>query len=74
MPDLPDRLIAKSQVVYDMVYGKELSPFLRHAKKLGAAKVIDGLGMLVEQAAESFYLWRGVRPDTKDVLTLLRSK
>lgn len=73
LPDLPDSLILRSQVVYDMVYGKELSPFLQHAKQLGVAKIIDGLGMLVEQAAESFHLWTGVRPDTKDVLNMLRN-
>ena len=73
LPDLPDTLISRSNVVYDMVYGKQLSPFLHHAKKLGVEKVIGGLGMLVEQAAESFYLWRGVRPDTKDVLNMLRN-
>lgn len=74
LPDVPDSMISRARVVYDMVYGKELSPFLLHAKQLGVAEVIDGLGMLVEQAAESFYLWTGVRPDTKDVLNMLRSK
>lgn len=74
LPDLPDGLISSARVVYDMVYGKELSPFLQHANHLGVTKVIDGLGMLVEQAAESFYLWTGVRPDTKEVLHMLRNQ
>jgi shikimate dehydrogenase len=56
-----------------MMYGKGLSPFLRFAQMQGAARCSDGLGMLVEQAAESFLLWRGVRPSTRSVIDSLRS-
>jgi shikimate dehydrogenase len=59
-------------VCYDMVYGKPESGFRRWARQGGAADIHDGLGMLVEQAAESFALWRGVRPNTSPVLAALR--
>ena len=56
-----------------MMYGKGDTPFLVQARMQGAARLADGLGMLVEQAAESFFLWRGVRPDTAAVLAELRA-
>ncbi|MGB1200026.1 MAG: shikimate dehydrogenase [Cognaticolwellia aestuarii] len=62
------------QVCYDMVYGKSLTPFLQLAGEQGVEQVIDGLGMLVEQAAESFAIWRGVRPETKAVYNALREQ
>lgn len=65
-PDLNPAILNEGACCYDMVYGKELTPFLKWAEKHNA-KVADGLGMLVEQAAESFYLWRGVRPETNSV-------
>ncbi|HSC74885.1 MAG TPA: shikimate dehydrogenase [Pseudomonadales bacterium] len=71
MPDLSPAILAPHACCYDMMYGKELTPFLQWAKNHGA-QVADGLGMLVEQAAESFYLWRGVMPETKPVITLFR--
>jgi shikimate dehydrogenase len=71
MPDLSPAILAPNACCYDMMYGKELTPFLQWAQQHGAP-VADGLGMLAEQAAESFYLWRGVRPDTKAVMELLR--
>jgi shikimate dehydrogenase len=71
MPALPDKVFAPDALAYDMVYGKT-TPFMQFAQSLGAT-VADGLGMLVEQAAESFYLWRGVRPQTAPVIALLRS-
>jgi shikimate dehydrogenase len=60
------------QLAYDLVYAAEATPFMRLAEAGGAAQVVDGLGMLIEQAAESFLLWRGVRPDTKAVYAELR--
>jgi shikimate dehydrogenase len=71
-PPLPGGLYASDSMAYDMVYGRE-TPFLTAARTQGAARLADGLGMLVEQAAASFFLWRGVRPDTAPVLALLRS-
>lgn len=67
---LPPELLAPGVLAYDMVYGRD-TPFLAAARAAGA-RPRDGLGMLVEQAAESFLLWRGVRPDTRAVLTELR--
>ncbi len=71
-PPLPRGVLAGGVLAYDMVYGRE-GPFLAAARRAGA-RVCDGLGMLVEQAAESFFLWRGVRPDTAPVLAKLRSQ
>ncbi|MBL0038269.1 MAG: shikimate dehydrogenase [Nitrosomonadales bacterium] len=64
-------IFAPDALAYDMMYGKE-TPFLLFAKEQGAARLADGLGMLVEQAAESFFLWRNVRPDTAPVIAKLR--
>jgi shikimate dehydrogenase len=64
-------IFAPDALAYDMMYGKQ-SPFLLFAKEQGAARLADGLGMLVEQAAESFFLWRNVRPDTAPVIAKLR--
>ena len=72
MPALPDGLLAEGAVAYDMVYGSEPTPFMRWAQRHEAAAVCDGLGMLVEQAAEAFQVWRGWRPDTAPVLAGLR--
>jgi shikimate dehydrogenase len=71
MPELPRGLFAVGAIAYDMVYGRS-TPFLEFAKREGA-DTADGLGMLVEQAAESFYLWRGVRPATAAVISQLRA-
>lgn len=68
---LPDDIFASPALAYDMMYGRD-TPFLRFAREHGA-QIADGLGMLVEQAAEAFQLWRGVRPDTKAVLSNLRN-
>lgn len=59
-------------LAYDLVYAPAATPFIQLASRGGARKVSDGLGMLIEQAAESFYLWRGVRPDTAPVFKELR--
>jgi shikimate dehydrogenase len=68
---LPDEL-ARDALCYDMYYGDHDSPFTRWAKEHGARSAHLGFGMLVEQAAEAFYLWRGVRPETRPVIALLR--
>lgn len=60
------------RLAYDMMYGPSATPFMCKASAAGAAEVADGLGMLVEQAAEAFALWRGVRPETASVLAELR--
>ena len=72
VPPLPDRTFATATLAYDMVYGERPTPFLAAAKAHGVAHVADGLGMLIEQAAESFYLWRGVRPQTASIIAMLR--
>ena len=59
-------------LAYDMMYGKEPTVFMQAAKQLGATHIADGLGMLIEQAAEAFYLWRGVRPLTADILNTFK--
>lgn len=72
LPPLPQGVFAPGALAYDMMYGKADTPFLAFARSQGAATLADGLGMLVEQAAESFFIWRGLRPDTAPVLKLLR--
>ncbi len=69
---LPPNIFAQGALGYDMMYGHE-TPFMRFARSHGAARISDGLGMLVEQAAESFYMWRKVRPQTAPVISMLRS-
>lgn len=73
LPELPASVIGPHTWVYDMMYGREPTPFNRWALEHGAEKAFDGLGMLVEQAAESFRLWRGVMPATAPVLLELRA-
>ncbi len=73
-PPLPSGLYAAGSLAYDMMYGRGDTAFLRAARADGANRLADGLGMLVEQAAESFFGWRGVRPDTSPVLAELRRR
>lgn len=68
---IPDTVFAKGCLAYDMMYGRE-TPFMAQARRNGA-RVADGLGMLVEQAAEAFYLWRNVRPETQPVIEMVRA-
>lgn len=68
---LPPGLFAPGALAYDMVYGKGLTPFLRQAQQAGVTALADGVGMLVEQAAEAFVWWRGVRPTTAAVIRSL---
>lgn len=71
LPPLPESALSPGTLAYDMMYGRE-THFMALARARGA-QVADGLGMLVEQAAEAFFVWRGVRPDTRPVLETLRS-
>ncbi|AKH37486.1 MULTISPECIES: shikimate dehydrogenase [Nitrosomonas] len=74
LPSLPEGIFSKESLAYDMMYSQELTPFLRFAQQQGVIKLVDGIGMLVEQAAESFFLWRGIRPETKKVIEMLKNK
>jgi shikimate dehydrogenase len=69
-PKLPPSVFERAALAYEMVYGRD-TPFLAQARAAGT-RAVDGLGMLVEQAAESFFVWRGVRPQTRAVLERLR--
>jgi len=72
VPPLPAGVVGMRSFCYDMAYGREDTSFVRWAQAQGAARTAMGLGMLVEQAAESFHLWRGVRPDTASVIAALK--
>lgn len=73
MPRLPGQLLADGGACYDLSYGGAFAPFEAWAREQKARRISDGLGMLVEQAAAAFELWRGVRPDTAPVLAALRA-
>jgi len=70
-PDIPASAFSADALAYEMVYGRGLTPFLKVAKGAGVTRLADGVGMLVEQAAEAFQWWRGVRPDTAPVIASL---
>jgi shikimate dehydrogenase len=73
LPPLPDDILAPGAVTYDLMYAREPTAFVRWGQSHGASLALDGLGMLVEQAAESFYIWRTVKPDPQPVLAMLRT-
>lgn len=72
VPPLPESLFKRGGIAYDLMYGDKPTAFMEWAHSVGAEQVSDGIGMLVEQAAESYFVWRGVRPQTKPVIALLR--
>ncbi|GJL75728.1 shikimate dehydrogenase [Nitrosomonas sp.] len=73
LPALPPGIFAADALAYDMMYSAEPTRFLKYAEKQGVHHLADGIGMLVEQAAESFHLWRGIRPETKDIIAQLKN-
>jgi shikimate dehydrogenase len=73
VPAIPGSVLDGDSCGYDMMYGTQPTAFVRWCRAQGAGQAQDGLGMLVEQAAESFYLWRELRPETGTVITRLRS-
>jgi shikimate dehydrogenase len=73
-PAVPSGLYAAGGCAYDLMYGAQPTTFMRQAQADGALQSHDGLGMLVGQAAESFYLWHGVRPETDSVLRIIRAE
>jgi shikimate dehydrogenase len=70
-PPIPLFVFRSGGLAYDLSYGKGLTPFLRLAREAGTHHAVDGVGMLVEQAAEAFAFWRGVRPDTRALIERL---
>lgn len=72
LPMLNEKCVSENTLVYDMMYGTRPTIFMNWALAQGAAQVYDGLGMLVEQAAESFYVWHQQRPDSRAVIDALR--
>lgn len=74
LPDIPRNILNKHGCCYDLAYGHEPTTFVHWGLESGASKSVDGLGMLVEQAAEAFALWRGIRPDTSEVIDLLNAE
>ncbi|MFK8067947.1 MAG: shikimate dehydrogenase [Gammaproteobacteria bacterium] len=73
LPPLKNSLLHNGAMCYDMMYSKKPTAFVSWGLEQNAALSVDGLGMLIEQAAESFYMWRGIRPETKSVISLFRT-
>ena len=73
LPPLPENILTKNGMCYDMMYSKTPTVFVKWGQDCGANLSVDGLGMLIEQAAESFFIWRGVRPETDRIIFSLRS-
>lgn len=71
LPPVPPSVFSPDGTAYELAYGKRLTPFLRLARNAGVRGVADGVGMLVEQAAEAFSWWRGVRPQTAAIIDRL---
>jgi len=74
VPPVPANCINETTNLYDMMYASEPTPFMQWGTQCGAKSCFDGLGMLVEQAAESFFIWRGVHPDTHVIISTLRAQ
>ena len=74
VPPIAPEVLAPDAACYDMMYGDKDTAFVQWAKQQGIKQAFDGLGMLVEQAAEAFYIWRNVRPDSQPVIAMLRQK
>ena len=74
IPPIPPGAISPQTICYDLAYGRSAMAFVRWAQQAGCALAVQGLGMLVEQAAESFRLWRGVRPETAQVLAVRKAR
>jgi len=73
VPNLPNGIFSNGALAYDLAYADQPTPFMRWAMDAGAVRAVDGLGMLVEQAAESFWIWHQHRPQTAPVISALRS-
>ncbi len=74
LPPLPDTVLHNDTKCYDIMYSSKPTAFMDWSSSLGVVNISDGLGMLVGQAAESFYLWRGIRPEVKPVIDLIRKQ
>ena len=72
LPPLPENILAKNGCCYDLAYSNEPTAFVNWGKQQNALKSVDGVGMLIEQAAEAFYIWRGVRPQTQPMGNILK--
>jgi shikimate dehydrogenase len=72
VPPIPDSLLVNDPICYDLMYADDDTPFMQWARAKENSEVYDGLGMLVEQAAASFEIWRGIKPETKPVIEMLK--